>query len=493
MKRVQRIATIVMVLCVAGCSGVRMSHAPSAMSEPTPRLGGTCLVKEASNVSDRVYETGNTYWSASLDEGDIEPAVSSAVAASLRSKGLFERVLLAHENTGEYETDYLCEPELRLLKNDITTNPIAFVLPTTLLGLFGLPLTPCYTKGSMCLAVRISDRRAHAVVFDYRKQVETSEASHWMSWSVDGKVLRNEVNRLLALQMTDLEDALAKGFPRRGAPVMPLVAQAAPGSPSVAGDRWAVVIGISTYADSRVPSLRYGASDARAFYDWAVRPDGGRYAPSRVKLLVDDQATCENIREALFVWLKQALAEDTVTIYFAGHGSPESPDSPENLFLLPHDVRYDRISTTAFPMWDIETALKRYIKAKRVVVIADACHSGGVGQSFDIARRAERGLKANPISAGIQNLSRVGDGVCVISASDKQQYSQEGKAWGGGHGVFTFFLLKGLRGEADYNTDGSITLGELTSYVSQEVRRATKNAQSPTVAGRYDPALTISR
>lgn len=180
-------------------------------------------------------------------------------------------------------------------------------------------------------------------------------------------------------------------------------------------------------------------------------------------------------------------------MYFAGHGSPQSPDHPQNLFLLPYDCRYDNIPTTGFPMWDIETALKRYIKAKRVVVIADACHSGGVGQSFDIARRASRGLKVNPISTGIHSLSQVGEGVCVISASDENQYSQESKDWGGGHGVFTYFLLKGLKGDADYNKDTSVTLGELTSYLSQEVRRATKNAQSPTVAGRYDPALTIGR
>jgi uncharacterized caspase-like protein len=199
------------------------------------------------------------------------------------------------------------------------------------------------------------------------------------------------------------------------------------------------------------------------------------------------------MRSALFVWLKQALEEDMVTIYFAGHGSPESPDSPNNLFLLPFDVQYDNIPSTGFPMWDIETALKRYIKAKKVVVIADACHSGGVGQSFDIARRANRGLKVNPISSGIQSLTKVGDGICVISASDEKQYSQESKDWGGGHGVFTYFLLKGLKGDADYNKDTSVTLGELTSYLSQEVRRATKNAQSPTVAGRYDPALTIGK
>lgn len=262
------------------------------------------------------------------------------------------------------------------------------------------------------------------------------------------------------------------------------------GSPA---SRWAVIIGLSKYRDTRVPALRYAGSDAQAFHDWAVSPEGGRHAPARVRLLLDERATAANIKDALFNWLGQALEEDVVTIYFAGHGSPQSPDHADNLFLLPYDCQYDNIPTTGFPMWDIETALKRYIKAKRVVVIADACHSGGVGQSFDIARRANRGLKVNPISTAIHSLSEVGEGVCVISASDENQYSQESQDWGGGHGVFTYFLLRGLKGDADYNRDTSVTLGELTSYLSQEVRRATKNAQSPTVAGRYDPALTIGK
>lgn len=265
-----------------------------------------------------------------------------------------------------------------------------------------------------------------------------------------------------------------------------------PDQPDV-GEYWAVIVGVSKYSDSRIPAIRYPSNDANAFYEWATSPEGGKYAPSRVKLLLDGNASCQNIRNALFTWLKQPLAEDVITIYFAGHGSPESPDAPDNLFLLPHDARYDDIASTAFPMWDIETALKRYIKARKVIVIADACHSGGVGQSFDIARRANRGLKVNPISTSIQNLSEVGDGVCVISASDDKQLSRESEDWGGGHGVFTYFLLKGLRGGADYNHDSFVTLGELTSYLSQEVRRATKNTQSPTVAGRYDPALTIGK
>jgi len=123
-----------------------------------------------------------------------------------------------------------------------------------------------------------------------------------------------------------------------------------------------------------------------------------------VRVLIDQNASYRDIRDALFVWLEQALEEDVVTIYFAGHGSPNSPDSPDNLFLLPYDVQYDSIATTGFPMWDIETALKRFIKARKVIVIADACHAGGVGQSFDIARRANRGIKINPISTGFPRL-----------------------------------------------------------------------------------------
>lgn len=154
--------------------------------------------------------------------------------------------------------------------------------------------------------------------------------------------------------------------------------------------------------------MRYASADARLFYDWLVSRDGGGYAPARAKLFLDSEATAQHIRNALFSWLRQALEEDTVIIYFAGHGSPESPDSPGNLFLLPFDTNYDDISATGFPMWDIETALKRFIKARKAVVIADACHSGGIGQSFDVAHR---GIQINQISSGLQNLSRIGEGV----------------------------------------------------------------------------------
>jgi len=264
-------------------------------------------------------------------------------------------------------------------------------------------------------------------------------------------------------------------------------------SPHSLGQRWAVIMGVSNYQDTRIPSLRYASTDAQAFYDWIVSSEGGKYAPSRVKLLIDQEATGSNIKNALFTWLTQAIAEDIVTIYFAGHGSPNNPNSPDNLFLYPYDTQYDNVAATGFPMWDIETALKRFIKAKKVIVVADACHAGGVGQPFDVAMRDVRGVGgiANPIATGLQSLSKVGDGICVISASGEKQLSKESQEWGGGHGVFTYFLLKGLKGEADYNQDERVTLGELIPFLSEQVRRETKNTQSPIVAGKFDPALGI--
>ncbi len=262
--------------------------------------------------------------------------------------------------------------------------------------------------------------------------------------------------------------------------------------PSTVSKKWAVIVGISKYKDTRIPSLRYADRDAKAFFAWITSEEGGKYPPAQVKLLLNDNASSMNIKHSLFEWLNQSLEEDIVTIYFAGHGSPQSPDQPENLFLLPYDTQYDSIAATAFPMWDIETALKRFIRAKRVVVIADACHSGGVGQTFDITRRDSRGIRKNKINASLHRLSKINPGICVICASGEREQSQESKDWGNGHGVFTYFLLKGLRGEADYNNDQRVSLGELIPYFSEMVRRATRNAQCPEVAGKFDPMLCIS-
>jgi uncharacterized caspase-like protein len=80
----------------------------------------------------------------------------------------------------------------------------------------------------------------------------------------------------------------------------------------------------------------------------------------------------------------------------------------------------------------------------------------------------------------------------VFTASEAGEQSMESENWGGGHGVFTFYFLKGLRGEADQNSDGIVTLGEAMDYTSEHVRRDTNSQQHPDTAGMFDRNLPMA-
>jgi len=256
--------------------------------------------------------------------------------------------------------------------------------------------------------------------------------------------------------------------------------------------RWAVVVGVAKYkaAGERLEALRYADADAQAFRDFLISKAGGSFRPSRVKLLVNEEATSQNIRSALFTFLKGAIKEDLVVIFFSGHGAAD-PDRPDNLYLLTYDTNPDDIAATAFPMRDVRTALTTTIEAQRVVVLADACRSGGVAHEMT-TKGVQVGATNESLNAYFAALARTGPGRVIFTSSERREVSQESPKWGGGHGVFTWTLLEGLKGAADADGNGMVTLGEILSYTDEKVRRETKSAQHPTVTGdQYDPALPM--
>ena len=243
------------------------------------------------------------------------------------------------------------------------------------------------------------------------------------------------------------------------------------------GERWAVVIGISEYEDRSVPALRYADDDARAFRDFLLSPAAGMggFKPENVRYLENRQATYREIRLAFRDFLKSATDEDVVFIFFAGHGAPD-PERPEDLYLLAYDTEAESIAGTGFPMAEVNDAIRRTY-ARTIISFIDACHSAGV--SGDVGLRAID----NPINRAF--LDRVDQSLGVqvsFTASQVNQYSQEGAQWGGGHGVFTYFLLRGLQGEADEDGDGIVTLGESLEWTRDRVRRETRNGQIPTIS-----------
>ncbi|HEX5726504.1 MAG TPA: tetratricopeptide repeat protein, partial [Longimicrobiaceae bacterium] len=281
---------------------------------------------------------------------------------------------------------------------------------------------------------------------------------------------------------------LVKHFPVSVLPAATVAAAAGP--PRVfRGKRWAVVVGISSYSDSAIAGLRFADDDAQAFHDFlrSERAGGGGFAAENVKLLLNEAATYREIRSALFTFLKGATEDDQVVIYFAGHGAPD-PQRLQNLYLLTHDTDAADISGTAFPMDDVNRAI-RNLYARDILVITDACHSAAVGGQV-----ATRDLGVNQINEMfLQQLGASTGGLAIFTASAANQLSQEDERWGGGHGVFTHFLLEGLGGQADEDGDRIVSLVEMMEYARGKVRGETRNAQIPSISQTsYDPYLPMA-
>jgi Caspase domain len=256
-----------------------------------------------------------------------------------------------------------------------------------------------------------------------------------------------------------------------------------------AGRLFAVVIGISHYSksDGQINDLQFADRDATSMLEFLKSPAGGGVADQDALLLLNGDATTETIRHALFSFLTKPQEQDTVVIYIAGHGAPD-PLDPRNLYLITADSKPDDMGGTAFPMWQLQDVFERVLKAKRVLTFADTCHSYG----FSGARAGTGAKRANNlVNQYLQRYASKGQRA-VITASDISESSFEDAKWGEGHGVFTYFLLRGLKGEADLNHDGTVTAGELFTYLKQSVPQATGGKQNPRAMVGIASGLTVS-
>lgn len=253
-------------------------------------------------------------------------------------------------------------------------------------------------------------------------------------------------------------------------------------------EKYAVVVGISKYRhpSGGLTNLRFADRDASAFYDFLLSPSGGSFKKENVRLLLNEDATSQNVRSALFTFLTKPREQDLVILYFAGHGSPD-PHDRRNLYLLTHDTQLADMGGTAFPMWQLQDVFVRILKAKRVVTFADSCHSYGVsGQLYGGSEKSN-----NLINQYLATYATSADRA-VITASDISELSAESEKWGGGHGVFTHFVLEGLRGQGDVNQDGVVTAGELFHYVRGQVQKETDFQQTPIAMPGLAEALPLT-
>ncbi len=252
-------------------------------------------------------------------------------------------------------------------------------------------------------------------------------------------------------------------------------------------ERWAVIVGISDYKNNpQIADLKYADRDAQAFYNFLISAQGGAFQPDHIQLLTNEKATVSNLRRALGTFLGRTADKDLVIIFMAGHGAPD-PKKWENLYFLTYDADPNSLPNTAYPMWEMETALQRFIKAKRVIVITDACHSAALSGGM-IAMRGQDGYR---VSEYMKKLVESREGCTFITASRAGEGSQESEQWGGGHGVFTYFLLEGLKGKADRNRDGFVTIKETYDYLYPKVQRESENGQTPFASAYLDNSIPL--
>src|SRR5262245_1217077 len=202
---------------------------------------------------------------------------------------------------------------------------------------------------------------------------------------------------------------------------------------------YALVIGVAHYENlTDAQQLQFAERDAEAIYSILISPEGGNFRAENVHKLTGSKATLQNIRHELEQWLPSVAKEDDrVLVYFAGHGFVNEG----NPYLSAYDLDPTNIGQTAYSMHALATVFASKIKARWKVLLTDACHSGAINPEADVTT----------INRSLMDLDQ---SVFSLTASRDRERSFESSDWGGGHGIFTYYVVRGLEGAADESTDG---------------------------------------
>jgi tetratricopeptide (TPR) repeat protein len=235
-------------------------------------------------------------------------------------------------------------------------------------------------------------------------------------------------------------------------------------------DKWALIVGISEFADSSL-NLKYSAKDAQDFYNYLV--SDGHFAKDHVKLLLNEKATRQQIlSEAGDSWLpKVAGTDDLVVIFISSHGSPADENVGGVNYILAHDTSKSNLYASGIAMQDLSQILKDRVRSDRLVLILDACHSGN-------ASPEGKGIFRSG-NVNVEDIAR-GSGKTVMSSSEPSQMSWESKDYP--NGVFTHHLVEALRGKGSDTTLGG-AFQSMKEKVQEEVLRDRGALQSPVLKG----------
>lgn len=237
---------------------------------------------------------------------------------------------------------------------------------------------------------------------------------------------------------------------------------------------WGLVIGIEDY--SHLPKVDYARKDALIVRDYFIRVLG--VPEKNIVMLIDKDATKSRIKGYLLDYIAKNLDKNsTLYVYFAGHGLPGG-DKLNEPYLMPYDADTKIIQQTGYKLTSFYEDLNK-ADLKHVYVFMDSCFSGVAARAADLLVKSRATLfHVEPPGSSIVSLSATTAGQVSNAYPEKE------------HGLFTYYLLRGLKGEADTNDDGWNSIEEIYAYVRRNVSRESLRIQQKEQTPTLFPQIT---
>lgn len=223
---------------------------------------------------------------------------------------------------------------------------------------------------------------------------------------------------------------------------------------------YAVVVGVGA-------DLPVTMDDAQGVAQVLRDPGRCAYQPDRVQLLTGEGARRDAVLTALDRLADQTRADPDATaiIFFSGHGL-ETPA----YHLMPYGYDLQDLIRTAISGVEF-TAKLRAVNARKLIVLLDCCHAGGIGEAKDAA------FTQSPAPEDLFEKLQASSGRVVVASSRKDERSFTGRPYS----VFTGALLEALAGYGAFERDGYTRILDLAMWVNRKVPDRTADKQHPII------------
>ena len=308
------------------------------------------------------------------------------------------------------------------------------------------------------------DRRGNFSIKRFSPGGEKISIVAWDEWA-------NKSEKTITIQVEEEKEVLVQ---RKLEPLKPSIRSRESGN-----DKIAIVIGIEKYLSTG--KATFANKDATYFNQYLKNTF--RIRSSNIKVLLDKDANLIGTYGALSKWLKSVNGSGgkEIFVFFAGHGL--SSNDGKELFLLAHDSDPDLLKRTALLRSDLFQILSK-LNAKSVNIFFDTCYSGPSRDGNMLI------ANARPIRVTVKEDQSLPKNFNLFSAAQNDEISSSLPSIN--HGIFSYYLMKGLEGNADLNRDRKITNGEMLTYLQNNVSQqaSTQNRkQTPSFLGNSENIL----